>query len=97
MISLNSKPMRFLLTSLVVSGLLTGCSSYRGRAEKESIEQMHRDSEIRQTRLKSASSLNDKEYETVSDRMGWSRSDARGLPPPPTTEELEKKVKAANP
>jgi hypothetical protein len=29
--------------------------------------------------------------------MGWSRSDARGLPPPPTTEELEKKVKAANP
>jgi len=97
MISLNSNAMRFLVTSILASVLLMGCSSYRERSEKESIEQMHRDSEIRQTRLKSASSLNDKEYETVSDRMGWSRSDARGLPPPPTTEELEKKVKAANP
>ena len=83
--------------TLLVLGLFTGCSAYRERAQKESIEQMHRDSEIRQARLKSSSSLNDKEYETVSDRMGWSRSDARGLPPPPTTEELEKKVKAANP
>ena len=97
MISLNSNGMRFLLMSVLVLGLLTGCSSYRERSEKESIEQMHRDSEIRQTRLKNTSTLNDKEYETVSDRMGWSRSDARGLPPPPTTEELEKKVKAANP
>jgi protein involved in sex pheromone biosynthesis len=97
MISLNSKAMRVLLSSVLVLGLLTGCASYRDRAEKESIEQMHRDSEIRQARLKTTSSLNDKEYETVSDRMGWSRSDARGLPPPPTTEELEKKVKAANP
>ncbi len=97
MISLNSKAMRFLLTSIAASALLMGCSSYRERSEKESIDQMHRDSEVRQTRLKSGSSLNDKEYETVSDRMGWSRSDARGLPPPPTTEELEKKVKAANP
>ena len=97
MISLNSKAMRFLLMSVLVSGLLTGCSSYRDRAEKESIEQMQRDSQIRQTRLKTKSSLNDKEYETVSDRMGWSRSDARGLPPPPTTEELEKKVNAASP
>lgn len=96
-ISLNSKVMRLILTTGLVLGLLTGCSSYRERAEKESLEQMHRDSEIRQARLKSTSSLNDKEYETVSDRMGWSRSDARGLPPPPTTEELEKKVKAANP
>lgn len=97
MISLNSNIMRFLLTSLLIAGFLMGCSAYRERAEKESIEQMHRDSEIRQARLKTTSSLNDKEYETVSDRMGWSRSDARGLPPPPTVEELEKKVKAANP
>ena len=97
MISLNSNRMRFILMTLMVLGLLTGCSSYRERAEKESIEQMRRDSEARQARLKTTSSLNDKEYETVSDRMGWSRSDARGLPPPPTTEELEKKVKAANP
>ena len=97
MISLNSKPMRVFLSSVLVLGLLTGCAAYRERSEKESIEQMHRDSEIRQTRLKTTSSLNDKEYETVSDRMGWSRSDARGLPPPPTTEELEKKVKAVNP
>ncbi len=97
MISLNSNGMRFLVMSVVASGLLMGCSSYRDRAEKESIEQMQRDSEIRQARLKTKSSLNDKEYETVSDRMGWSRTDARGLPPPPTTEELEKKVKGANP
>lgn len=97
MISLNSNGMRFLVMSVVASGLLMGCSSYRNRAEKESIEQMQRDSEIRQARLKTKSSLNDKEYETVSDRMGWSRTDARGLPPPPTTEELEKKVKGANP
>jgi Tfp pilus assembly protein PilP len=85
--------MRLILTSVLIAVLSTGCSAYRERTEKESIEQMRRDSEARQARLKTTSSLNDKEYETVSDRMGWSRSDARGLPPPPTTEELEKKLK----
>lgn len=89
--------MKIFLISLTSMLLFTSCSAYRDRLDKESVEQMRRDSEVRQTRLKAEGSLNQKEYETVSDRMGWSRTDARGLPPPPTTEELEKKVKVANP
>jgi hypothetical protein len=29
-------------------------------------------------------------------KMGWTTKGAAGLPPPPTTEELEKRVKAAD-
>mgnify|MGYP000497953009 CR=1 FL=1 len=45
--------------------------------------------------LKAEGKLRPKEFEVVSNKMGWTRTDARGLPPPPNNDELEKKVKAA--
>ncbi len=81
--------------SLVALGVASGCSSYKERFKNETEERMHQDSAARQARMHESGTLNDQEYKAVSDRMGWSRPDARGLPPPPTTEELEKKVKAA--
>lgn len=75
--------------------ILTGCGSFQKKTESDAEKAMYAESAVRQSRLRETGTLNDKEYETVSDRMGWARSDARGLPPPPTTEELERKVKAA--
>jgi hypothetical protein len=49
----------------------------------------------RQQRLLAEGKLNPQEYEALAIKMGWPRPDARGIPPPPTTEELEKKVKAS--
>jgi hypothetical protein len=75
---------------------LAGCSlldENRRQAETDRIREA--DAAERQARLKGEGKLRPKEFEVVSDKMGWTRTDARGLPPPPTTEELEKKVKAA--
>ena len=85
-----------LRLSLLLSLLfLVGCGAFDDAKRQEESERLSReDSARRQARLRSEGKLNDREYETVSDKMGWSRSDARGLPAPPTTEELEKRVKA---
>lgn len=80
---------------LIALSVSVGCSSYKDRLKNESEDRMHQDSATRQARMQKSGSLNDQEYKAVSDRMGWVRTDARSLPPPPTTEELEKKVKAA--
>jgi len=75
---------------------LPGCAfldENRRHAETERL--MEADAAERQARLKGEGKLRPKEFEVVSEKMGWTRTDARGLPPPPTTEELEKKVKAA--
>ena len=84
-----------VIFSLITLGALSGCNSYKDRSKNETEERMHKDSAARQARMHESGTLNDQEYKAVSDRMGWARPDARGLPPPPTTEELEKKVKAA--
>lgn len=81
--------------SLVVLALASGCSSYKERFKNETEDRMHQDSAVRQARMHESGTLNDQEYKDVSDRMGWARPDARGLPLPPSTEDLEKKVKAA--
>ncbi|MEY2751563.1 MAG: hypothetical protein RLZZ550_1534 [Verrucomicrobiota bacterium] len=76
---------------------LAGCALFddqRRQAETERL--MEADAAERQARLKAEGKLRPKEFEVVSNKMGWTRADARGLPPPPTTEELEKKVKAAS-
>ena len=75
--------------------VLTGCGSFQKKTQNDAEKAMIADGAVRQSRLRETRVLNDKEYETVSDRMGWVRSDARGLPPPPSTAELERKVKAA--
>ena len=82
--------------SLFALSALSGCNTFnKERFKNETEERMHQDSAARQARMHESGTLNDQEYKAVSDRMGWARPDARGLPPAPTTEELEKKVKAA--
>jgi hypothetical protein len=84
------------LLLLGVAGL-AGCSlvdDKRRQAETERL--MEEDAAERQARLKGEGKLRPKEFEVVSNKMGWTRADARGLPPPPSTEELEKKVKSAS-
>jgi hypothetical protein len=75
---------------------LAGCSIFDDRRRQAETERlMEADAAERQARLKGEGKLRPKEFEVVSNKMGWTRTDARGLPPPPTTEELEKKVKAS--
>jgi len=83
-------------------GLLLGTFAFAGcplfddqRRQAEADRVMEADAAERQARLKAEGKLRPKEFEVVSNKMGWTRTDARGLPPPPTTDELEKKVKAA--
>jgi len=83
------------LLLIVISGL-AGCSVLDDRRRQAETDRlMEADAAERQARLKGEGKLRPKEFEEVSNKMGWTRTDARGLPPPPTTEELEKKVKAA--
>lgn len=80
---------------LAVLGL-AGCSLLDDRRRQAEADRlMEADAAERQARLKGEGKLRPKEFEVVSDKMGWTRTDARGLPPPPTTAELEQKVKAA--
>jgi hypothetical protein len=58
-------------------------------------EKMLDDNDERKARLKARGTLNPQEYEAMAIRMGWTTKGAAGLPAPPTTEELEKRVKAA--
>ena len=88
---------RVYLLSLLALCVGSGCNTFdKDRSKNETEARMYQESAARQTRLHDSGTLNDQEYKAVSDRMGWARPDARGLPPPPTTEELEKKVKAAS-
>lgn len=81
---------------LLGSVALTGCQRFsEERRQAEVDKAMEDDSQERQARLKAEGNLNPEELKALAHKLGWAQSDARGLPPPPTTEELEKKVKAA--
>jgi hypothetical protein len=81
---------------LLGSVALTGCQRFsEERRQAEVDKAMEDDSQERQARLKAEGKLNPEELKALAHKLGWAQSDARGLPPPPTTEELEKKVKAA--
>lgn len=87
-------PRHGLLLLLLVA--LAGCDTFDdNRRQRETDRIAREDSERRQARLRAQGTLNPQEYESLSNKMGWSRTDARGLPIPPTTEELEKRVKAS--
>ena len=53
------------------------------------------DTDERKARLRARGTLSPQEYEAMALKMGWTSQGAPGLPSPPTTEELEKRVKAA--
>ena len=73
-----------------------GCSildKERGRAALQ--DQLIDDTEARKARLQAQGTLSPQEYAAMALKMGWTTKSATGLPPPPTIEELEKRVKAA--
>jgi hypothetical protein len=84
------------LCLVLVASSLAGCAFVDDQRRQADVDRIREaDAAERQARLQAEGKLRPKEFETVSDKMGWTRPDARGLPPPPTTEQLEKKVKAA--
>jgi len=89
--------MNFLRCGLLLGTLgLAGCGIFDDQRRQAEIDRaMEADAADRQARLRAEGKLRPKEFEEVSNKMGWTRTDARGLPAPPTTDELEKKVKAA--
>lgn len=85
------------LCLLLAASGLAGCAFVDDQRRQAEVDRlMEIDAAERQARLQAEGKLRPKEFETVSNKMGWTRPDARGLPPPPTTEQLEKKVKAAS-
>ncbi|NBV48603.1 MAG: hypothetical protein EBR95_06100 [Verrucomicrobia bacterium] len=76
---------------------LAGCSllpdSKRDQAQLN--ERLQDDNDERKARLKAKGTLSPQEYEIMARKMGWTTEGKGGLPPPPTVEELEKRVKAA--
>jgi hypothetical protein len=85
------------LALLLAATVLVGCSLVDDQRRQAEVDRlMEVDGVERQARLQGEGKLRPKELEVVSDKMGWTRPDARGLPPPPTTDQLEKKVKAAS-
>jgi hypothetical protein len=90
--------MKSLPRVLLLAGalLVVGCSLPDSKRDAAiARENMLDDTDERKARLKARGTLNPQEYEAMAIRMGWTTKGAAGLPPPPTTEELEKRVKAA--
>lgn len=83
------------LTILLAASSLAGCAAFTNHVQSDNDAQLRRDSAERQARMKAEGKLNQAELEAVSARMGWVRSDARGLPDALTTEEMERRAKAA--
>lgn len=85
---------RVLLLASAVLGV--GCGMLdadRGRAVLQ--ERLQDDDDERKARLRAKGTLSPQEYEAMAAKMGWTTKGAPGLPPPLTTEELEKRVKEA--
>ncbi len=81
---------------LLGSVALIGCQRLSPERRQAEVDKaMEDDSQERQARLKAEGNLNPEELKALAHKLGWAQSDARGLPPPLTTEELEKRVKAA--
>ncbi len=76
---------------------LAGCSLFPDPKRDQALQQerMQDDTDERKARLKAKGTLSPQEYEIMARKMGWTTEPKAGLPPPPTVEELEKRVKAA--
>ena len=89
------KPLpRALLLACALLGV--GCSipdSKRTAADQQ--DRLMDDTDERKARLRARGTLSPQEYEAMAIKMGWTTKGTPGLPPPPTTEELEKRIKAA--
>ncbi|MEY4307008.1 MAG: hypothetical protein RJA95_376 [Verrucomicrobiota bacterium] len=73
-----------------------GCSTPDAKRDADLQQQrLMDDTDERKARLRARGTLSPQEYEAMAIKMGWTTKSGAGLPPPPTTEELEKRVKAA--
>ncbi len=90
--------LRPVFTLLLLSFGLTGCNMFDMGSRQADLDKMRAaDDEERQARLKAEGKLNPQEYEALAIKMGWTRPEARGIPAPPSTDDLEKRVKANPP
>lgn len=90
--------MKLLPRALLLACVLLGTGCAVPDAKRDADDQQRRlldDTDERKARLKARGTLSPQEYEVMAIKMGWTTKGAPGLPPPPTTEELEKRVKAA--
>ena len=74
--------------------LLAVCAITPEQRQAEVDRQMARDREIRREHMRASGALSETEYDAVNRRTGRVDPTRRGLPPPPTTDELERKVEA---
>ena len=90
--------MKSLPRALLLACALLGAGCSIPNAKSNATAQQDRlldDTDERKARLRARGTLSPQEYEAMAIKMGWTTKGAPGLPPPPTTEELEKRVKAA--
>jgi hypothetical protein len=90
--------MKSLPRALLLACALLGAGCSIPDAKSTATAQQDRlldDTDERKDRLRARGTLSPKEYEAMAIKMGWTTKGAPGLPPPPTTEELEKRIKAA--
>lgn len=91
---MKSVPRALLLASLA---WLAGCSLFPDskRDQAQLNDRLQDDTDERKARLKAKGTLSPQEYELMARKMGWTTKGEPGLPPPPSIEELEQRVKAA--
>ena len=91
---MKSVPRALLLASFA---WLVGCSIFPDpkRDQAQLNDRIQDDTDERKARLKAKGTLSPQEYELMALKMGWTTKGEPGLPPPPSIEELEKSVKAA--
>ena len=76
--------------------IATGCSLTDPKHDATRAQERYMDGEDeRKERLRASNTLSPQEYEALALRMGWTTKSQSGLPPAPSTEELEKRIKAA--
>lgn len=92
--TMKSVPRALLLASFA---WLTGCALFPDakRDQAQLNERLQDDNDERKARLKAKGTLSPQEYELMARKMGWTTQGGPGLPPPPSIEELERRVKAA--
>ncbi len=90
--------MKFLPRVLLLACALLGAGCALPDSKRDAAAQQERlldDADERKARLRARGTLNPQEYEAMARKMGWTTKGEPGLPPPPSVEELEQRVKAA--
>jgi len=90
---MKSLPRVLLLASAMLGA---GCALPDAKRDAAAVqERLMDDNDERKARLKAKGTLSPQEYEIMARKMGWTTKGATGSAMPPSTEELEKRVKDA--